>query len=296
MVMTSASGSGSSRSSRRRSASARRARGAQVRIRTGDLHGQVALGRAHVCEAPVLAPRNLVRDSNIRPSSDAGHGRHKHFQPGRVRVERLEGRGDAGLVLALVLLLARAQRLGEVAPMPVEALVRHFKQAADVARLLLVQVEVCGGRVGVFPVRPAKEPRRHQRVEEVLAARGCSPRRPCNVSKSSGLLESSVKTSISTALSSALAAQKPRPTCKMCSALGGSVAMMNIPLPECGECRAALPAVTGSGTGAFRPSSRPGHRPLESSDYSSDVDLPRWLLFKAPRGIPARSVSVVEWP
>src|SRR5579862_809410 len=83
---------------------------AQVLIREGYLHGQIALRGADISEGLVLLPGNLLRDRAVGAVADARHGGQERLQPGGVRIERLEWRLNA-FILGLILLPARAQRL-----------------------------------------------------------------------------------------------------------------------------------------------------------------------------------------
>ena len=87
------------------------------------------------------------------------------FSRAGIGVERLEEARAAAL--DLVLRLPGAQRLGEVAPERIEAMVRHLEDAADVGRLLPVEEQVGLGRVGVAVAGALQEAERDQRVEEV---------------------------------------------------------------------------------------------------------------------------------
>ena len=73
------------------------------------------------------------------------------------------------------------------------------------------------------PRRALEEAKRDQGIEEVAGRAGVQPEPLAQSLAASGFRASSVKTSISTALRSVFEAQKPRPTCMMCSGVGCSL-------------------------------------------------------------------------
>ena len=153
--------------------------------------------------------------------ADAGHRREELLQARRIGVERLEEARAAGL--DLVLRLPGAQRLGEVPPERIEAVVRHLEDAADVRRLLAVEEEIGLGRVARSDRRSrCEEAERHQRVEEVARRARVQAEAAARAPRSaSGPRASSVKTPISMALSSVFEAQNARPVCRIFSGFGG---------------------------------------------------------------------------
>ena len=112
----------------------------QVRVGQRDLRGEIALRRADVDEGPVVLPGKLPGDGHVGAVADAGHGGEELLQSRRVGVEGLEQPGPAAL--DLVLRLPGAERLGQVPPERIEAVVRHLEDAAHVGRLLPVEEEI----------------------------------------------------------------------------------------------------------------------------------------------------------
>src|SRR5262249_13638417 len=67
----------------------------------------------------------------------------------------------------LVLRLARAQRLGQMSPEGIEAMVGHFQNAADVRRLGTIQEQAGLDGIGVMIPVTRQEAEGHQRVEKI---------------------------------------------------------------------------------------------------------------------------------
>ena len=145
--------------------------------------------------------------------ADSGHGSQKLFEPGRFSVKGLEGIG--GSVSNLVLRKSRAERRGEVVPKGIEPMVGHLQDAADIGRLAFVEKEVGAVGVVIAAIAALEEFQRDESIEEIARRSRMESGRPCNVSRSSGCLASSVNTSISIALNSVFEDQNPRPTCRM---------------------------------------------------------------------------------
>ena len=137
--------------------------------RAGDDRRQLAGRAADVGERPVRREIELVGKGLEIGARDAGHRRHELLEPRRIGIELVEHRLAA--LLDLVLRLAGAERRGEIGPEGIEAAVRHFEQAADVARAGAIEIESGGGRVHVARARavaaPGEQAERDQSVEEV---------------------------------------------------------------------------------------------------------------------------------
>ena len=91
------------------------------------------------CAVPTSAnvlysPTEISGDRQVRSVADAGHRRQEILQARRVGIQRVERSGAA--VAGLVLRLARAKRLSQMAPEAIEAVIRHLEHAADIAGLL----------------------------------------------------------------------------------------------------------------------------------------------------------------
>ena len=136
-----------------------------VGVRQGDLHGEVPLGRTDVDEARVVTPGKELGDRVFAATAQARHRRQELPQARGVGVESLEEGHVARL--RLVLEPPGAQPLGEPAPEPVEAVVRHLEEPAEVRGLAPVEEEVRGRRVVVDAVAALEEAQRDQRVEEI---------------------------------------------------------------------------------------------------------------------------------
>ena len=138
----------------------------QVRMRLGDRHRRPALGAADIDERLDLVPRKQRRHRVRRRQADPGHPAQEALQDLRVGIDDREQVFAA--VLGLVLRQAGLQRLGQPVPEPVEPLVGHFQDAADIAGLGPIQVQRGLRRIGVGAGRiPVQHAERHQRVEEV---------------------------------------------------------------------------------------------------------------------------------
>lgn len=142
----------------------------QLRIDEGDLDGEVALGSAGIDVGSVVFPRKFSCDGGVGSAADAGHGVEEFFQLGGVGVEFGEhvvaGPG-------FVLLFAGSEGGGEMAPEGIKAVVRHFEDAADVGRLVLVEEEVGLEAVGIDAVVVAGEKAESDEgVEKIAGAAG----------------------------------------------------------------------------------------------------------------------------
>jgi len=73
-------------------------------------------------------------------------------------------------VLGLVLRLAAAQRLGQMAPERIEAPIGHLQQPTDIRRLGPIEIDVRFRRIGVFTRAHLQHAKRHQRIEEIARA------------------------------------------------------------------------------------------------------------------------------
>ena len=191
----------------------------EVRVRQRDLRGQDRLARCRRRRTSCIPARELRRDRQIGAVADAGHRLQEAAEPRRVGVQRAEHRRSAAL--RFVLRQAGAQRLGEMVPEAVQAVVRHLEHAADVGRLRLVEKQVGRGRVGIRAAARAAESRaRPGHRGKSRADRGMQPQPAAEDRRAvRGCFASSVNSSISTALNSVFDAQNPNPTCRMCSGL-----------------------------------------------------------------------------
>ena len=136
----------------------------EMRVLERDLHHQVALRCSAIGHGFVIGPGELLRDGEIRPAAHAGHGAQKRLKPGRIGIERGK---DVRFTRLFALPFPRAKRKGEAAPMPVEALVCHLQNAADIGRLALVQKQVRRRRVAIVAILALQESQSDQRVEKV---------------------------------------------------------------------------------------------------------------------------------
>ena len=156
---------------------------------------------------------------------EAGHRVHELFEAGGVGVELLEHR-PAG-VLDLVLRSAGAQRLGQVAPEPVQPRVEHLQDAADVPRARLVEERRGRGGVG-GTAQPSPEPSRRAARSATRPSRksNTARERRCSVPASSSAVLAPVPRAVnrpsSTAVSSVLDGQNPIPTCMISDGSGTS--------------------------------------------------------------------------
>jgi hypothetical protein len=112
----------------------------------------------------VAIPRKLRRDGQVRPATHAGHGAQELPELRGVGIQRGERIKSA---LRLVLRFTAAQRRGEIAPVGIEPVVRHFENAADVGRLGLVEEQAGFRRVPIDAVVSLQKPEGDQGVEKV---------------------------------------------------------------------------------------------------------------------------------
>ena len=137
----------------------------EMRMRERHLRREIALRRSHVDEAAILAPGKLLGDGEIGPAAHTRHGPQEFLEPRRVRVERGEQRLTA--TLQFVLGQPGPQTLSQPAPEPVEPVVRHFENAADVRGFALVEEALGRRRVAIDPVDTIQEAHGDERIEKV---------------------------------------------------------------------------------------------------------------------------------
>ena len=97
--------------------------------------------------------------------ADAGHGGQELLQAGGIGVEGVEEIGAARP--DLVLRLPGAERLREMAPEGVEALVGHLEDPAHVRRLVPIEEQVRLGSIRIAVTGAGEESERDQCVQEV---------------------------------------------------------------------------------------------------------------------------------
>ena len=140
----------------------------QVGIGQCDLHRQIALRRAGVGESLVAGPWKFRGNGHVCAVADARHRCQERFQPRRIGIKSLKQRHPAAA--GFVLRQAGPKSFGEVTPVAIEALVRHFEHAADVGRLVFVEERIGGRSVGIFAARAQQKSQRDQGVQKI--ARG----------------------------------------------------------------------------------------------------------------------------
>ena len=158
--------------------------------------------------------------------ADARHRREELLQPRRIGVQRLErvrGRRASTSFCGWPV----RKRLGQAAPERIEPGVRHLEDAADIRRLVPVEEQIGLRSVRVARRRSAsRNPRatsvsRKSRDDRAMQAQAGRAGASCD----SGPRASSVKTPISTALSSVFAGQNAKPVCRIFSGVSWSGTM-----------------------------------------------------------------------
>ena len=114
-------------------------RAGEMRMPRLHLGGEQAGGAADIGMAFERREIELLREGLEIQHADPGHRIHELFEPLGLGIKLLEDR--LAIMLDLGLRLAGLQRLGEVGPEGVEAGIRHFQDAADIAGALLDQEE-----------------------------------------------------------------------------------------------------------------------------------------------------------
>ena len=140
----------------------------------GEDHRQLTGRAAHIAQSLVLGEVEGLGQGVEAAHRCAGHGVHELLQTSGVAVQLVEHR-PAG-VLDLVLRLTCLQRLGEVAPEPVQPGVAHLQHTADVGRAGFVE-KCCRLRgVGVAGVRAVAVADQHPPREKGVGEVRHSPR------------------------------------------------------------------------------------------------------------------------
>ena len=132
--------------------------------------GQLTDRATNITHRLVAREVELLGQGVQRPKCYACHRVHELLEPGGIAVKLLEH--VLAAVLDLVLWRAGLQRLGQVAPEPVEPGVDHLEEAADVGRTLVIEESSRLGAVAIAarsPIAvPFENPQCDQRVEEVM--------------------------------------------------------------------------------------------------------------------------------
>src|SRR3974377_482366 len=114
-----------------------------------NLDRYTALSTTDIYETVVIGPREFQRQRFSYAHADSGHGGQELFQSGRVGVKRSKNVFPS---LSLVLQFAGFEGGSQVAPKTVEACVAHFQNAAEIARLGLVEERIAFGCIGILAV------------------------------------------------------------------------------------------------------------------------------------------------